>query len=163
MPLTREEVVVQKDAHVTGAVRLHKTEGVETQQVSETVRKEDVEVVRDGKTVTEDRHPQKVSGKGVRPLSPDRHKIYGRLGLIPRACRFFFVSGLRPGKGMRGYSLRYWKPVKRTLPFPLAPRVGRKHSYSFNSLWLKPDTSMSAARLCQWSPSSLAESSTRLR
>ena len=53
VPLTREEVVVQKDAHVTGAVRLHKTEGVETQQVSETVRKEDVEVVRDGKTVTE--------------------------------------------------------------------------------------------------------------
>ena len=53
VPLTREEVVVQKDAHVTGAVRLRKTEGVETQQVSETVRKEDVEVVRDGKTVTE--------------------------------------------------------------------------------------------------------------
>ncbi len=53
VPLTREEVVVQKEAHVTGAVRLHKTEGVETQQVSETVRKEDVEVVRDGKTVTE--------------------------------------------------------------------------------------------------------------
>ena len=39
--------------NVTGAVRLHKTEGVEQQQVSETVRKEDVEVVRDGKTVTE--------------------------------------------------------------------------------------------------------------
>ncbi len=53
MPLTREEVVVSKEAHVTGAVRLHKTEGVETQTVSETVRKEDVEVVRDGKTVTE--------------------------------------------------------------------------------------------------------------
>ena len=53
VPLTREEVVVQKDAHVTGAVRLHKTEGVEQQQVSETVRKEDVEVVRDGKVVTE--------------------------------------------------------------------------------------------------------------
>ncbi len=53
VPLTREEVVVSKDAHVTGAVRLHKTEGVEQQQVSETVRKEDVEVVRDGKTVTD--------------------------------------------------------------------------------------------------------------
>ena len=53
VPLTREEVVVAKEAHVTGAVRLHKTEGVETQNVSETVRKEDVEVVRDGKTVTE--------------------------------------------------------------------------------------------------------------
>ncbi len=57
MPLTREEVVVQKDAHVTGAVRLRKTEGVEQQQVSETVRKEDVEVVRDGKAVTETREP----------------------------------------------------------------------------------------------------------
>ena len=55
VPLTREEVVVQKDAHVTGAVRLRKTEGVEQQQVSETVRKEDVEVVRDGKTLTEER------------------------------------------------------------------------------------------------------------
>ena len=53
VPLTREEVVVSKDAHVTGAVRLHKTEEAETQNVSETVRKEDVEVVRDGKTVTE--------------------------------------------------------------------------------------------------------------
>ena len=53
VPLTREEVVVQKDAHVTGAVRLHKTAEMETQNVSETVRKEDVEVVRDGKTVTE--------------------------------------------------------------------------------------------------------------
>ena len=53
VPLTREEVVVQKDAHVTGAVRLHKTSEAETQNVSETVRKEDVEVVRDGKTVTE--------------------------------------------------------------------------------------------------------------
>ena len=53
VPLTREEVVVQKDAHVTGAVRLHKTAETETQQVSETVRKEDVEVVRDGKIVTE--------------------------------------------------------------------------------------------------------------
>ena len=53
VPLTREEVVVAKDAHVTGAVRLHKTAEAETQNVSETVRKEDVEVVRDGKTVTE--------------------------------------------------------------------------------------------------------------
>ena len=53
VPLTREEVVVSKDAHVTGAVRLHKTAELETQNVSETVRKEDVEVVRDGKTVTE--------------------------------------------------------------------------------------------------------------
>ena len=59
VPLTREEVVVSKEAHVTGAVRLHKTEGVEQQSVSETIRKEDVEVVRDGKTVTETHEVQK--------------------------------------------------------------------------------------------------------
>ena len=48
--LTREEAVVSKDAHVTGAVRLKKTAETETQNVSETVRKEDVEVLRDGQT-----------------------------------------------------------------------------------------------------------------
>ncbi len=53
VPLTREEVVVSKEAHVTGAVRLNKTATAETQNVSETVRKEDVEILRDGKTVTE--------------------------------------------------------------------------------------------------------------
>ena len=53
MPLSREEIVVSKEAHVTGAVRLNKTSTAETQNVSETVRKEDVEVLRDGKTVTE--------------------------------------------------------------------------------------------------------------
>ncbi len=52
VPMTREEVVVSKEAHVTGAVRVNKTTTAETQNVSETVRKEDVEVVRDGKTVT---------------------------------------------------------------------------------------------------------------
>ena len=50
VPLTREEVVVSKEAHVTGAVRVNKTATTETQNVSETVRKEDVEVLRDGKT-----------------------------------------------------------------------------------------------------------------
>ena len=53
VPLSREEVVVSKEAHVTGGVRVNKTSTAETQNVSETVRKEDVEVVRDGKTVTE--------------------------------------------------------------------------------------------------------------
>ena len=48
--LSREEAVVSKEAHVTGAVRLHKTSETETQNVSETVRKEDVEVLRDGQT-----------------------------------------------------------------------------------------------------------------
>ena len=51
--LTREEAVVAKEAHVTGAIRLHKTEATETQTVSDTVRKEDVEVIRDGKTTVE--------------------------------------------------------------------------------------------------------------
>ena len=53
VPLSREEVVVSKEAHVTGAVRLNKTATTETQNVSETVRKEDVEVLRDGKAMTE--------------------------------------------------------------------------------------------------------------
>ncbi len=53
VPLTREEVVVSKEAHVAGAVRVNKTATTETQNVSETVRKEDVEVLRDGKTVAE--------------------------------------------------------------------------------------------------------------
>ncbi|MBE7157996.1 MAG: PRC and DUF2382 domain-containing protein [Rhodospirillales bacterium] len=54
VPLSREEVVVSKDAQVTGAVRVKKTAETETQQVSEQVRKEDVEVLRDGKTVVSD-------------------------------------------------------------------------------------------------------------
>ena len=54
VPLSREEAVVSKEAHVTGAVRLHKTAETETQNVSDSVRKEDVEVLRDGKTVTEE-------------------------------------------------------------------------------------------------------------
>ena len=59
VPLTREEAVVSKEATVTGAVRLHKTADVETQNVSDTVRKEDVEVTRDGKTVTESHESSK--------------------------------------------------------------------------------------------------------
>ncbi len=50
VPLTREEAVVAKEAVVTGAVRVAKTAHVETQTVSDSVRKEDVEVIRDGKT-----------------------------------------------------------------------------------------------------------------
>lgn len=53
--LSAEEAVVSKEAHVTGGVRVAKTAHVETQTISDTVRKEDVEVVRDGKTeVTRD-------------------------------------------------------------------------------------------------------------
>ena len=59
VPLSREEVVVSKEAHVTGAVRLHKTAEAEQQNVSETIRKEDVEVLRDGKTVTKENDVRK--------------------------------------------------------------------------------------------------------
>ncbi len=48
--LHAEEAVVAKESHVTGAVRVRRTEGVETQNVSDSVRKEDVEVVRDDQT-----------------------------------------------------------------------------------------------------------------
>ena len=59
VPLSREEAVVSKEAHVTGAVRVSKTAMTETQNVSDSVRKEDVEVLRDGKTITEERGTQK--------------------------------------------------------------------------------------------------------
>ena len=59
VPLSREEAVVSKEAHVTGAVRVSKTAMTETQNVSDSVRKEDVEVLRDGKTVTEEHGTQK--------------------------------------------------------------------------------------------------------
>ena len=59
VPLSREEAVVSKESHVTGAVRLNKTSESETQNVSETLRKEDVEVLRDGKTVSEERDLRK--------------------------------------------------------------------------------------------------------
>ena len=59
VPLSREEAVVSKEAHVTGAVRLHKTAEMETQNISDSIRKEDVEVLRDGKTVTEERDVRK--------------------------------------------------------------------------------------------------------
>ena len=44
VPLTREEAVVQKETHVTGAVRVRKTEDAETRTVGDTVRREDVVV-----------------------------------------------------------------------------------------------------------------------
>lgn len=46
--LHREEAVVSKEAHVTGAVRVRKTSETETQTVSDTVRKEDIEVDKGG-------------------------------------------------------------------------------------------------------------------
>jgi uncharacterized protein (TIGR02271 family) len=48
----REEPVVEKERVVTGAVRARKTEGVERQTVTDSVRKEDVEVERSGLSET---------------------------------------------------------------------------------------------------------------
>ena len=59
VPLSREEVVMSKESHVTGAVRVNKTAMTETQNVSDSVRKEDVEVLRDGKAVVEERDARK--------------------------------------------------------------------------------------------------------
>jgi uncharacterized protein (TIGR02271 family) len=44
IPLSREEPVVEKEAHVTGGVRVRKTEGVEQQTIQENVRREDIDV-----------------------------------------------------------------------------------------------------------------------
>lgn len=52
VPLTREEAIVQKETHVTGAVRVRKTEDAETRTVADTVRREDV-VVDDSRTTRE--------------------------------------------------------------------------------------------------------------
>ena len=52
VPVHREEAVVGKETVVTGAVRVRKTAETETQNVSDTVRKEDVEVDRGGVGVT---------------------------------------------------------------------------------------------------------------
>ena len=48
IPLRREEAVVQKDARVREEVRVHKTAHSDQQQVSEQVRKEDVEIEESG-------------------------------------------------------------------------------------------------------------------
>ncbi len=44
VPLSREEAVVEKETRVTGGVRVRKTEKTEQQNVSDTVRREDVKV-----------------------------------------------------------------------------------------------------------------------
>ena len=48
VPLTREEPVVEKDAHVTGQVRVDKTVETEQRTVEGDVRREDVEVEQQG-------------------------------------------------------------------------------------------------------------------
>ena len=49
VPLSREEPVVEKEVHVTGGVRVRKTEGVDTETIQETVRREDIDVDESGK------------------------------------------------------------------------------------------------------------------
>jgi len=51
IPLRREEAVVQKESHVREEVRARKRTDVEHQQVSESVRKEDVEIKKEGEDV----------------------------------------------------------------------------------------------------------------
>jgi len=65
IPLTREEAVVQKTSQVTGAVRARKVSDTEQQNVSETVRKEDVEVERDADIDRSTSTTSKTSGKST--------------------------------------------------------------------------------------------------
>jgi uncharacterized protein (TIGR02271 family) len=51
IPLSREEPVVEKETRVTGGVRVRKTEGAEERTISESVRREDVNIDESGKTV----------------------------------------------------------------------------------------------------------------
>ena len=50
VPLSREEPVVEKEVHITGGVRVRKTEGVDKETIQETVRREDLDVDESGKT-----------------------------------------------------------------------------------------------------------------
>jgi uncharacterized protein (TIGR02271 family) len=62
VPLNREEPVVEKEVHVTGGVRVRKTEGVDKETIQETVRREDVDVDESGKTARREK------GTGKEPL-----------------------------------------------------------------------------------------------
>jgi uncharacterized protein (TIGR02271 family) len=50
VPLTRDEPVVEKETHVTGGVRVRKTEGTEQETIHENVRREDIDIDESGKT-----------------------------------------------------------------------------------------------------------------
>jgi uncharacterized protein (TIGR02271 family) len=50
VPLTREEPVVEKEARVTGGMRVRKTEGTEQETVRESLRREDVDIDKGGRT-----------------------------------------------------------------------------------------------------------------
>jgi len=55
IPLRREEAVVQKESRVREEVLAHKESHVERQEVSEQVRREDVEIEKEGQDVTQHR------------------------------------------------------------------------------------------------------------
>jgi uncharacterized protein (TIGR02271 family) len=50
VPLSREEPVVEKKTHLTGGVRVRKTEGIEQRTVQENVRREEVDIDESGRT-----------------------------------------------------------------------------------------------------------------
>ena len=50
VPLSREEPVVEKKTHLTGGVRVRKTEGSEQRTVQENVRREEVDIDESGRT-----------------------------------------------------------------------------------------------------------------
>jgi stress response protein YsnF len=53
--LSREEPVVEKKTHLTGGVRVHKTEGTEQRTVQENVRREEVDVDESRRTSSKGR------------------------------------------------------------------------------------------------------------
>ena len=61
MPLRREEAVVEKQAQVREEVRVRKDARTEQQTISEKVRREDVEIEREGaaRDVTDRRSPSR--------------------------------------------------------------------------------------------------------
>jgi uncharacterized protein (TIGR02271 family) len=67
VPLSREEPVVEKKTHVTGGVRVRKTEGIELETVHESVRREDVDIDESGKIGRKSRKPTD-SGTGAEKL-----------------------------------------------------------------------------------------------
>ena len=50
VPLSREEPVVEKETHVTGGVRVRKTEDIDQETIQESVRREDVDIDESGST-----------------------------------------------------------------------------------------------------------------
>ena len=56
VPLSREEPVVEKETHVTGGVRVRKTEGTEQTTIQESIRREDVDVDQSGQGSRKERN-----------------------------------------------------------------------------------------------------------